>query len=176
MATKTAVVFTKKALTLKAADEIASLAIKNAIDNCFKPISVCVLDSSGHEIVTKRMDDCPPGALSQIAFAKARGCISMSCSSRAYGKKYLFTKTGETPVTPDVFVRVVNQINISGGQVAAFPGGVLIRDKDGDVVGSIGVSGAAGDEDEYCGLMAVKEYGHELKTEPESHSCTTAKL
>ena len=55
------------------------------------------------------------------------------------------------------------------GRAVAFPGGVLIRDAtDNQIVGSIGISGAAGAEDEYCGIQAVKlcSIGEELVTEP----------
>ena len=41
--------------------------------------------------------------------------------------------------------------------MAPFPGGVLMQAKDGTVLGAVGVSGAAGDEDEYCGLRGVIE-------------------
>ena len=52
-------IISKKALSLKVADEIASAAIEVCKRNAFKPISVCVMDPSGYAIVTKRMDDCP---------------------------------------------------------------------------------------------------------------------
>ncbi len=45
----------------------------------------------------------------------------------------------------------------------AVPGGVLMRDADGDVVGAIGVSGASADEDEHCGVGArtlARTLGH----------------
>jgi hypothetical protein len=52
-------ILTKKTIGLAVADEIASFAIKACKANGFNPISVCVMDPSGHEIVTKRMDGCP---------------------------------------------------------------------------------------------------------------------
>ena len=103
--------------------------------------------------------------------------MSTNASSRAYGNKYLKGKNGEK-VGPEVFVRVLNQINTLDGEMAAFQGGVLIREKaSNDVVGAVGISGAAGDEDEYCALRAVVEssIGDELLTEPAEHSCKTAK-
>ena len=47
---------------------------------------------------------------------------------------------------------------------------------DGSIVGSIGVSGAAADEDEYLawkGVQAMESCG--LQTVPENHCCTTLK-
>ncbi len=46
-------------LSLNAADAIANMAIKNAKEGSFKPISVAVLDSHGNTIVSKRMDGVP---------------------------------------------------------------------------------------------------------------------
>mmetsp|Transcript_16525 Transcript_16525/g.22646 ORF Transcript_16525/g.22646 Transcript_16525/m.22646 type:complete len:175 (-) Transcript_16525:73-597(-) len=167
-----------KSLSLKVADQIASAAIETAIQQSFKPISVCVLDPAGHAIVTKRMDGCPAIAFPKISHAKANTCVATKISSRAYGQKYLKGKDG-APVTPDVFTRVLNQIGTLDGEVATFPGGVLIRDRDsGDIVGAVGISGAAGDEDEYCAIMGVRgcSVAEELITEPAEHSCKTAKL
>ena len=48
--------------------------------------------------------------------------------------------------------------------VASFPGGVLCRDADNNVVGAIGVSGAASDEDEHCAIRGAHAVG--LATEP----------
>jgi hypothetical protein len=95
-------------------------------------------------------------------------------SSRAYGSKYL-----SVDGTPDDFVRLVNQISTMEGQVAAFPGGVLVRSKeDGQVLGAVGVSGAAGAEDEYIAWKAIHlcSSREDITTEPEQHSCTTAKV
>ena len=94
---------TTKSLNLALADEIASLAIKAATKNGFKPISVCVMDPAGAEIVTKRMDGCPSTAYPKISAAKANTCVSTKSSSRAYGNKYLKGPNG--PVGPEVFAR-----------------------------------------------------------------------
>jgi len=166
---------TTKSLNLAVADEIASLAVKAAIKNKFNPICVCVMDPSGAEIVTKRMDGCPSMVYPKISAAKANTCVSTRISSRAYGNKYLKGPTS-AHVGPDVFVRVINQINTAQGKMAAFQGGILIREKEtGQIVGSVGVSGAAGDEDEYCALYAVQqcEMGNLLETDPRQHSCKT---
>lgn len=47
----------------------------------------------------------------------------------------------------------------------------------GDIVGAVGVSGAAGDEDEFCALEGVTQcsLSGELQTVPEKHSCKTLK-
>ena len=73
----------------------------------------------------------------------------------------------------DVFCGVLNQVAISGGNMACFQGGVLIKDTSGEIVGSVGVSGAAGDEDEFTALTGIRgcSIGESLMTEPLEHSC-----
>ena len=146
MATKVAPAFTavsvvtKKQLTLDAADAIASGALAAAATKKFKAISVVVMDNSGRELVAKTMPDCPP-LIPHIAAAKAGAAIGTHSSSRAIKDKYL----------PDRLAQLLSMATIGGNNglpFAAVPGGVLVRDSDGDIVGSVGVSGASADEDE----------------------------
>lgn len=160
-----------KTLSLKVADDIASKAIQVAERNAFSPIAVCVMDANGNAIVTKRMDHCPANVYASMAEHKANTCIGMKCSTRAYGDKYLMPTS-----TPDQFMRLGSQIASQSGKVISFPGGVVIKCADeGTILGSIGVSGAAGNEDEYCALQGVQlsTISDQVTTEPEDHSCTT---
>lgn len=47
----------------------------------------------------------------------------------------------------------------SGGRVVASPGGVLIVGKKGKIVGAVGVSGDAADEDESAAIHAIAAVG-----------------
>ena len=116
-------------------------------------------------------------AFAPLALAKANTCVSVKMSTRAFGDKYLKASDDKSPSTSDIYVRGLNQIISLGGNLAVFPGGVLIRDKEGgEIVGSVGVSGAAGDEDEFCALMGVQHCSAagELATEPSTHACDAA--
>ena len=66
-------------------------------------------------------------------------------------------------------------VNITGGKMAPFPGGILLKTNGGAVIGAVGVSGASGDEDEYCALRGAIESGCGFVTVPEGPSCTTIK-
>ncbi len=59
--------------------------------------------------------------------------------------------------------------------MAPFPGGVLMKNSEGTIIGAVGVSGASGDEDEYCGIRGIIESDFEITTVPEKHSCSTVK-
>eukprot|EP00542_Grammatophora_oceanica_P020713 CAMPEP_0194052360 /NCGR_PEP_ID=MMETSP0009_2-20130614/45182_1 /TAXON_ID=210454 /ORGANISM="Grammatophora oceanica, Strain CCMP 410" /LENGTH=174 /DNA_ID=CAMNT_0038699909 /DNA_START=167 /DNA_END=691 /DNA_ORIENTATION=- len=165
---------TYKTITLDVADQIASIAIETAKKNGFNPMAVCVLDATGVPIVTKRMDHCTGPAYATIAQHKANTCIRMKKSSRAYGDKYL-----PDDATPGKMVRILSQIHSNEGEIASFPGGISIKCKEtGQIIGAVGASGAAGDEDEYCCLQGVwkSSIAEEIVTEPADHSCTTVKV
>ena len=52
--------YVAKGMTLTTAESIANAAICHAVDNNFPPVTVVVLDSAGHVVLSKRMDGCPP--------------------------------------------------------------------------------------------------------------------
>ena len=143
-------------LTLEAADEMASAALREARTRRFKDISVTVVDASGRVLVAKTMLGCP-NLPPKLAHAKATLCTSMHASSRALRDKYVPDKTPQLIAMS--IIGTDNQMPL-----AAFPGGVLCRDAGKDVVGAIGVSGAAADEDEHCAIVAAQSVG--LVTEP----------
>merc|ERR1719326_784787 len=136
---------------------MASSALRECKARSFKDISVYVLDSSGRVIVSKTMlgvPNLPP----QLAMAKAMLCVSTHSSSRAVKDKYVPDRTPQLPAMTTIGTAIQQPI-------AAFPGGVLLRDAETkDVVGAIGVSGAAADEDEHCAITAAQSIG--LLTEP----------
>mmetsp|Transcript_567 Transcript_567/g.746 ORF Transcript_567/g.746 Transcript_567/m.746 type:complete len:247 (-) Transcript_567:107-847(-) len=161
---------TSSSLTLLAADQICDGAIA-AVQNLAKPSPVCVtvLDSSGNIIVQKRMDGCPVGAYPKMSIAKARTCVFLTSSSRTFREKY--TSSGETPA----FVQATTMVSVMGSDIIPCTGGILVRSaSDGSIVGAVGVSGAASDEDEYLAIKGVEYVGGDyFVTEPAEHSCGT---
>jgi uncharacterized protein GlcG (DUF336 family) len=43
-----------------------------------------------------------------------------------------------------------------GGRIVPVPGGVPIRDKAGEIIGAVGISGDTSDNDETCAIYGVK--------------------
>jgi len=154
-------------MNLELADKLADRVIETAKRNGFAPIVVSVLDSNANQIVQKRMDGPVHAAFPEFSRAKAFTCVTMKTSSREFRDKY--TADGD----PAKMLQLTSMMSIA--DMAAFPGGVLVKNMSGDVVGAIGVSGAAGDEDEYCALRSVWDSGLGLTTQPTEHSCATAK-
>ena len=64
-------------------------------------------------------------------------------------------------------------VNITGGKMCPFPGGIVLLSDEGELLGSMGVSGAADEEDEYCAIRGVAESQLGIKTRPDFHICTT---
>jgi len=52
----------------------------------------------------------------------------------------------------------------SGGRIVTNPGGVLIRDAAGDIIGAVGISGDTSDKDEACAVAGIAAAG--LKADP----------
>ena len=156
-------------LSLEHADAIANNVVNICTRNGFNPVTVTVLDASGSTLVSKRMDGCSPVGIPDISHAKAYSCIVNKYPSRAFRDRY----TSE-PQQSAKFCQMTTMVAISGNRMAPFPGGIVL--KLGDyVIGAVGVSGAAGDEDEYCAIQAVKEANLGLETVPEAHSCSTVR-
>jgi uncharacterized protein GlcG (DUF336 family) len=49
--------------------------------------------------------------------------------------------------------------NIAQGGLVALPGGVIIRDRDGTILGAVGVSGDVSEPDEVCAVAGVEAAG-----------------
>ena len=68
---------------------------------------------------------------------------------------------------------MLGMIANSGNKMNTAPGGVVLKTAEGQVIGAVGVSGAAGDEDEYCAMRGVIEANLDVVMEPSEHCCTT---
>ena len=134
-------------LTLSKASDIVDAALREARELGLRPLSVTVLDPGGHPIVVKREDGA--GILRpQIAHAKAWGCLGTG-SGGAAGARHATRD-------PAFFAALAA---ISEGRIASSRGGVLIRDTEGQLVGSIGVSGDRPENDEKCAVAGVESAG-----------------
>ncbi len=140
------------AVTLAQASTIVDAALKKARAANLAPLTVAVLDAGGHLVAFKREDKS--GILRfDIAFGKAWGALGMGLGSR--------TLAGRAAKTPQFFTMLAAA---SGGRIVTNPGGVLIRDGAGTIVGACGVSGDVSDKDEMCAVAGIEAAG--LKADP----------
>jgi uncharacterized protein GlcG (DUF336 family) len=131
-------------LSLAQASEIVDAALGKARELELRPLTVTVLDPGGHPVVVKREDGA--GILRpQIAHAKAWGCLGTGAGGGAGAR--------HATRDPAFFAALAA---ISEGRIASSRGGVLIRDKEGALLGAIGVSGDRPENDEACAVAGVE--------------------
>ena len=134
-------------LTMETADRIADGTLAAGRTRGAQPLTVVVLDAGGHVVVAKRGDGS--GILRfEIAFGKAWGALGMGLPSRD-----LF---GRAQANPQFFAALAAA---SQGRVVPNPGGVLLKDGEGRIVGAVGVSGDTADMDEDCALDGIAGTG-----------------
>ncbi|MDG1338976.1 MAG: heme-binding protein [Paracoccaceae bacterium] len=134
-------------LSLAAAKTIIETAIAKGHEMGLKPLSVVVLDTGGHVKAFEREDGAAPGRFA-IAQGKAYGSIMLGMAgtaqmARAEQQAY--------------FMAAVN--GAYGGQVIPVPGGVLVRDASGAVVGAVGLTGDTSDNDAIAAKAGIEEAG-----------------
>ena len=142
-------------VTLAQASSIVDVALRKGRETSCAPLTVAVLDAGGHLVAFKREDKS--GLLRfDIAFGKAWGALGMG-----FGSRTLATRAASTP---QFFTMLAAA---SGGRMITNPGGVLIKNGGGDVIGAVGISGDTSDKDEVCAVAGVDAAG--LKADPGSN-------
>ncbi len=135
-------------LSLNKARTIIRKALERGREMELKPLSVVVLDAGGHVIAFERMDGASPGRFA-IAHGKAYGAVMLGMSGTAQMAR---------AEQQGYFMAAVN--GVFGGQVVPVPGGVLVRDKRGAVIGAVGVTGDSSDHDAAAGVAGIEAAGH----------------
>lgn len=134
-------------LNLAAAQSLISAALAHARDHNYLPLGVAVLDTRG-ALIAYAAEDGTSLRRQDIAMAKANGALGMGMGSR--------TLAARSKVAPQFFA-ALSQV-IQGG-LAPAPGGVLIRDSLGLLLGAVGVSGDNSDNDERAALAGISAVG-----------------
>ena len=134
-------------LTLAQANKIVEAALAKARTMKIKPLAVAVLDSAGHVKSMQREDEASMFRC-DIAMGKAWASVGMGASSR--------TLLGRAKENPQFFGALSSTAQ---GKFLPQTGAVLIKDKDGHVLGAAGASGGTGDEDEACCIAGVEAAG-----------------
>lgn len=134
-------------LTLAQAQTIMSAALAHAGTAGFKPLAIAILDSRGAQKFFAAQDGTSLKR-GEIALGKAHGAVAMGLGSRALHKMAL-----ERPYFVEAATHAV------GGSLVPVPGGVLIRDASGALLGAIGISGDTSDNDEAAAVAGIAAAG-----------------
>ena len=90
----------------------------------------------------------------RIAHGKANAAIALGLGTRA-----LMNRAEQQAY----FIQAIN--GLAGGDMVPVPGGVLIRDDAGQLLGAIGISGDTSDNDEAAALAGIAAAGLIAQTE-----------
>lgn len=134
-------------ISLQSARTIILRTFEKGREMDLKPLSVVVLDAGGHVQAFEREDGTAPGRFA-IAHGKAYGTVMLGMAGTAQK-----ARAEEQPY----FMAAVN--GIYGGQVVPVPGGVLLRDKTGSVIGAVGVTGDTSDNDAEAAMAGIAAAG-----------------
>jgi len=108
-------------------------AARRAAESIGVPVAIAVLDASAHLKAFARMDGAVLGSI-DIALGKAKTSALFGMNSEAVGE---FSKPGGT--SPG--------LELTNGVLVVFAGGVALRDAKGTMIGAVGVSGGAVEQD-----------------------------
>lgn len=134
-------------LTLDTARSIIAGIRAHGSQAGFKPLTVVVLDSGGHVVAVEREDGASMKRF-EIGFGKAYGALSLGMGSRS-----IMARAEQQAY----FIAAVT--SAVGGTLVPVPGGVLVRDEGGDLLGAVGVTGDTSDNDEAAAVAGIEGAG-----------------
>jgi uncharacterized protein GlcG (DUF336 family) len=124
-----------RGVDLATAEKIIDYALTVARQNKLRPMTIAVLDSGGDLIAFKREDGTGIRRF-DVVMGKAIGKIGENAP--------LFIQS----------LTVATQ-----GRLIPTPGGVLIKNAEGEIIGAVGSSGDEADDDEAIAIAAVRHAG-----------------
>lgn len=136
-----------ESISLDAAAEIARQALAHARSRNMAPLAVAVLDLRG-TLKAFLAEDGTSLLRFDIAFGKAWGSLGMG-----FGGRQLAERNARAPA----FINALQAM--SAGRIVPVPGGVLIRNGQGAIVGAVGISGESSDNDELCAVQGIRAAG-----------------
>ncbi|HWE18602.1 MAG TPA: heme-binding protein [Hyphomicrobiaceae bacterium] len=134
-------------MKLQDAQNIVAATLATARSRGFRPLAVAVLDARG-SLRAFAAEDGTSLKRAEIAIGKAHGSLAMGVGSRR-----LAAMAAERPY----FLAAVT--HAVGGSMIPVPGGVLIKDGAGGLVGAVGISGDTSDNDEIAALAGIEAVG-----------------
>ncbi len=123
-------------LTIDTLQELVRVAVKKAQEDFKRPMCLAIYDQYGFLLSFIRMEGVPVRSI-----------------NIAHGKAYTAARMG---VNSADFLERLYRENIPASyfcddKLTGLPGGIVLKDKNGTVVGGVGISGLASSEDEEIG-------------------------
>ena len=134
-------------IELNDAIKIAEAAIQKSKEKNLKPISVVVLDVRGSMRVCLNQDGTSINR-HKIAHGKANAALLWGTGTRAIADR------------AEKQAYFVNSVcNLMNGDFIPVPGGIIIKDKEDNIIGAVGISGDLSDNDEIAGVAGINAAG-----------------
>lgn len=140
-------------ISLAKANRIINASFAKAREMTLKPLGVVVLDAGGHVKAFQRQDGASMLRF-EMAAGKAYGALAVGMGSRwlhdqAASRAHFLT----------------GMVGVSGNAILPVPGGVLINDRRGRLLGAVGISGDTADNDETAAAAGIEAAGYTAQTD-----------
>jgi len=132
-----------RALSLEEANSIITASFAEAKRRKCRPMSAIVLDAGGRVKAFQKQDGASMLRF-EICYGKAYGSLALGRPS-----KLVLQKAKEKPL----FMQSIE--NLADYPLFLEGGGQLIRDKFGEVLGAVGVTGDANELDDICAIAGI---------------------
>jgi uncharacterized protein GlcG (DUF336 family) len=135
------------ALSLQQANSIIQATFAAAKKHKCRPMSAIILDAGGR-VKAFQKEDHASMLRFEVCYGKAYASLTLGRPS-----KLVLQKASEKPL----FMRSID--NLADYPLFLEGGGQLIRDKDGEVIAAIGVTGDANEMDDICAIAGIHAVG-----------------
>jgi uncharacterized protein GlcG (DUF336 family) len=136
-----------RGLSLNEANSIIAATFAAAKKHKCRPMSAIVLDAGGRVKAFQKQDNASMLRF-EVCYGKAYGSLALGRPS-----KLVLQKANEKPL----FMQSIE--NLADYPLFLEGGGQLIRDKAGEVMGAIGVTGDANEMDDICAIAGIHAAG-----------------
>ncbi|WGI21049.1 heme-binding protein [Amylibacter sp. IMCC11727] len=131
-------------LNLAKCRKIVRAAFAKGKELDMQPLSVVVLDTGGNVLAFEKQDGAAPGGF-HVADGKANAAVKMGVPSSKMMER------------AEQQVYLTDALNGAyGGRFVPVPGGVLVKDKKGAIMGAVGVSGDTSENDVLCAIAGIE--------------------
>lgn len=134
-------------LSLTQANAIIVAALAKGRELNLLPLTVVVLDAGGQVKAIQREDGASL-LRPEIAEGKAHGALALGLGGRELARRAQAMQG---------FMNALS--DLTGGKAVPVPGGVLVCDATGLILGAVGISGDASAQDEVCAVAGIEAAG-----------------
>jgi len=136
-----------RAISLDEATKLIAGIFADAAARKLRPLTAVVLDAGGHVKAALKQDGSSMLRF-EIAYGKAYAALALGRSSRL-----VLQKSREKPI----FMENLQQL--AQGPMFLEGGGQLVRDREGEVVGAVGVTGDVNEMDDLAAVAGIHAAG-----------------